>query len=72
MDCLDVTILENTVKDVKSSAIFNEIEELINEMTETIGKIRQSLDFDPLKKVFTERWLCALNLNPCLDNNYII
>ena len=42
MDCLDVTILENTVKDVKSSAIFNEIEELINEMTETIGKIRQN------------------------------
>ena len=44
MDCLDVTILENTVKDVKSSAIFNEIEELINEMTETIGKIRQTRD----------------------------
>jgi hypothetical protein len=42
MDCLDVTILENTVKDVKSSAIFNEIEELINEMIETIGKIRQN------------------------------
>jgi hypothetical protein len=26
-ECLDVAILENTVKDVKTSAIFNEIEQ---------------------------------------------
>jgi hypothetical protein len=39
-ECLDVAILENTVKDVKTSTIFNEIEQLINEMTEMIGKIR--------------------------------
>jgi gas vesicle protein len=39
-ECLDVAILENTVKDVKTSAIFNEIEQLINDMTEAIGKIR--------------------------------
>ena len=39
-ECLDVAILENTVKDVKTSTIFNEIEQLINDMTEAIGKIR--------------------------------
>jgi hypothetical protein len=41
-DCLDVIIIENIVKDVKKSEIFNEIEELIKEMTEAIGKIRQN------------------------------
>ena len=41
-DCVDVAILENIVKDVKTSDIFNEIEEYICEMTETIGKIRQN------------------------------
>jgi hypothetical protein len=30
------------IKDVKTSDLFNEIDELINEMTETIGKIRQN------------------------------
>jgi t-SNARE complex subunit (syntaxin) len=39
---LNVTILENIIKDVKTSDIFNEIEQLISEMTETIGKIRQN------------------------------
>jgi hypothetical protein len=38
-DCSDVTILENIVKDVKTSDIFNEMGQLINEMTETIGKL---------------------------------
>jgi t-SNARE complex subunit (syntaxin) len=42
MDCSDVTILENIVKDVNPSDIFNEIEQLIIEMTEIIGKIRQN------------------------------
>ena len=41
-DCSDVTILVNIVKDVKTSDIFNEIEQLISEMTETIGKIQQN------------------------------
>jgi hypothetical protein len=31
-NCLEVAILENIVKDVKTSDIFNEIEQLINEM----------------------------------------
>ena len=42
MDCLDVIIIENIVKDMKKSEIFNEIEQLINEMIEIIGKIRQN------------------------------
>ena len=41
-DCSDVTILHNIIKDVKTSDIFNEIEQLISEMTETIGKIKQN------------------------------
>jgi len=44
LDSSDVTILENIVKDVKPSDIVNEIEQLINEMTEIIGKIRQNRD----------------------------
>jgi hypothetical protein len=43
-DCIDVIILENIIKDVKTSNIFNEIEQLISEMTETIGKVRQNRD----------------------------
>jgi len=43
-DCIDVTILENIIKDVRTSDLFNEIEQLINEMTETIGKIRLNRD----------------------------
>jgi hypothetical protein len=41
-DCIDVTILENLIKNVKTSDIFNEIEQLISEMTETISNIRQN------------------------------
>jgi len=41
-DCLNVAVLENIVKDVKTSDVFNEIEQLINEMIEIIGKIRQN------------------------------
>jgi hypothetical protein len=41
-DCIDVTILVNLIKNVKTSDIFNEIEQLIGEMTETIGNIRQN------------------------------
>ena len=43
-DCSDVAILENTVKGVKLSAIFNEIEQLISEMTETICEIRKKTE----------------------------
>jgi glutamine synthetase type III len=41
-DCVGVSILQNIVKDVKTSDIFNAIDQLINEMIETIGKIRQN------------------------------
>ena len=41
-DCVDVSILKNIVKDVKTSDLFNEIDQLFNEMIETIGKIRQN------------------------------
>ena len=46
MDCSDVTILENVIKDMKRSDIFNEIEQLISEMTETIGKLRQNREIN--------------------------
>ena len=41
-DCIDVIILENLIKDVKTSDIFNEMEQLIYEMVETIGKFKQN------------------------------
>ena len=41
-ECSDVGILENIVKDVKTSDVSNEIEQLIYEMTEIICKIRQN------------------------------
>jgi DNA-binding beta-propeller fold protein YncE len=41
-ECLNVAILENIIKDVKTSDIFNEIEQLTSEMTEAICKIRQN------------------------------
>jgi soluble cytochrome b562 len=41
-ECSDVAILDNMVKDVKTSDVSNEIEQLINEMTEIICKIRQN------------------------------
>ena len=41
-DCVDVSILGNIVKDVKTPDLFNEIEQLISEMIETIGQIRQN------------------------------
>ena len=46
MTCSDVTILENIIKDMKRSDIFNEIEQLISEMTETIGKLRQNREIN--------------------------
>jgi phosphoketolase len=44
MDCSDVTILENIVKDVKPSDIFNEIEQLINDMTEIIDIYHRKME----------------------------
>jgi hypothetical protein len=38
-DCKEITIVENIVKNVKTSNMFNEIERLIDELIETIGKI---------------------------------
>jgi hypothetical protein len=45
-NCLEVAILENIVKEMKTSDIFNEIEQLINEMIEIIGKIRQNREIN--------------------------
>ena len=41
-DCKEVTVLENIIKNVKTSTMFNETEHLIKEMFENIGKIRQN------------------------------
>ena len=41
-DCKNVTILENIINNVKTSTMFTEIEHLIKNMIETIGKIRQN------------------------------
>ena len=41
-DCKEVAILENIIKNVKTSNLFNEIELLIDELIETIGIIRQN------------------------------
>jgi len=41
-ECQEVTVLENIIKNVKTSNMFNEIEQLIDELIETIGKIRQN------------------------------
>jgi vacuolar-type H+-ATPase subunit I/STV1 len=40
--CKEITVLENIIKNVKTSNLFNEIEQLIDELIETIGKIRQN------------------------------
>jgi hypothetical protein len=42
VDCKEVTVLENIIKNIKTSNLFNEIEQLIDELIETIGKIRQN------------------------------
>ena len=41
-DCKNVVIMEDIIKNVKTSSMFNETEHLIKEMIETIGKIRQN------------------------------
>ena len=41
-DCKNVVIMEDIIKNVKTSNMFNETEHLIKEMIETIGKIRQN------------------------------
>jgi hypothetical protein len=41
-DCKNVAIIEEMIKNVKTSSMFNETEHLIKEMIETIGKIRQN------------------------------
>jgi hypothetical protein len=41
-DCKEITIVENIVENIKTSNMFNEIERLIDELIETIGKIRQN------------------------------
>jgi hypothetical protein len=41
-DCREVAVLENITKNVKTSTMFNEVEHLIKELIEHIGKIRQN------------------------------
>jgi len=73
MDCSDVTILENIIKDVKRSDTFNEIEQLISELTETIGKIRQNRETNSIavieQKIIVENEILELrtNINNHLD-----
>ena len=41
-DCKNVAIMEDIIKNVKTSSMFNETKHLIKEMIETIGKIKQN------------------------------
>ena len=41
-DCQNIAIMEEIIKNVKASSMFNETEHLIKEMIENIGKIRQN------------------------------
>ena len=41
-ECKNVTIMEKIIKNVKTSTMFTEVEHLIKEMIENIGKIRQN------------------------------
>ena len=41
-DCKNISALEKIIKNVKTSIMFTEIEHLIKEMIETIGKIKQN------------------------------
>ena len=41
-DCKNATIMEEIIKNVKTSTMFTEIEHLIKEMIENVGKIRQN------------------------------
>jgi len=43
-DCKNVAIMEDLIKNVKTSSMFNETDHLIKEMFENIGKIRQNRD----------------------------
>ena len=45
-DCREVDVLENITKNVKTSTMFNEIEHLIKELIENIGKIRQNREIN--------------------------
>ena len=47
-DCKEVTVLENVIKNIKTSTMFNEIEHLIDELIETtcIGTIRQNREIN--------------------------
>jgi hypothetical protein len=72
-DCVDVSILTNIVKDVKTSDLFNAIDQLISEMIETIGKIRQNSEdisnTDREQKIIIENEIREVrtNINNHLD-----
>jgi hypothetical protein len=41
-DCKDVAIIEEIIKNVKTSTMFTETEHLIKELIDNIGKIKQN------------------------------
>jgi hypothetical protein len=45
-DCKNVTIIEEIIKNVKTSTMFTEIEHLIKEMIETINKMRRNREIN--------------------------
>ena len=49
-DCKNVAIMEEIIKNVKTSSMFNETEHLIKEMIENIGKIRQKTNSSAVKE----------------------
>jgi DNA-binding beta-propeller fold protein YncE len=54
-DCKEVAVLENIIKNVKTSNMFNEIEQSIDELIETIGKIRQNASAVKEQKILVEK-----------------
>ena len=72
-DCKEVAVLENITKNVKTSTMFNEVEQLIKEMIENIGKVRQNRETNSSavkeKKRIIEKQIQELrtNINTHLD-----
>jgi hypothetical protein len=45
-DCKNIAIIEDIIKNVKTSTMFTEIEHLIKEMIETISKMRRNREIN--------------------------
>jgi hypothetical protein len=59
-DCNNVAIMETIIKNVKTSTMFTEVEYMINEMIETISKIRQNR----YMQILQPRHSCSLQYKP--------